>query len=161
MERSSTGWRRRQWLPFATREEPFSIEPPASPISQLADECCFRRRASFLRRPLPRAGHCDRPSRRAASATQGMPYPGPCRSAVTAPQPTSDDVADCGKTTPCSAPGTERCQARASLAGGGPAAAIVVTRMNAVAPTAIAPMIEKTTCHASEGIVCFTMPWVA
>ena len=28
-------------------------------------------------------------------------------------------------------------------------------------PTAIAPMTENTVCHVSDGMVCFTMPWVA
>jgi hypothetical protein len=40
-------------------------------------------------------------------------------------------------------------------------AAIAVTRANAVMPTAIAPMTEKTNCHVSDGMVCFTMPCVA
>jgi hypothetical protein len=36
-----------------------------------------------------------------------------------------------------------------------------VTRMKAVTATAIAPTTENTICHASEGMVCFTIPWVA
>ena len=43
----------------------------------------------------------------------------------------------------------------------GPGAAIVVIRTKAVTPTAIAPMTEKTICQVSDGMVCFTMPWVA
>lgn len=36
----------------------------------------------------------------------------------------------------------------------------VVTRTNAVTPTAMAPITEKIICHVSDGMVCFTMPWV-
>ena len=35
------------------------------------------------------------------------------------------------------------------------------TRVNVVTPTAIAPMTENTNCQVSDGMVCFTMPWVA
>ena len=52
-------------------------------------------------------------------------------------------------------------QARAMPWLDGLAAAIPATRMNAVTPTAIAPMTENTTCQVSDGMVCFTMPCVA
>ena len=53
------------------------------------------------------------------------------------------------------------CHARAMPCPDGPGAAIAATRTNAVTPTAIPPTTEKMICHMSEGMVCFTMPWVA
>ena len=53
------------------------------------------------------------------------------------------------------------CQARARFWLDGPVAAIPATRANAATPTAIAPMTENMSCQVSEGMVCFTMPWVA
>ncbi len=53
------------------------------------------------------------------------------------------------------------CQAPAGLRPTGPAAAMPVTRANAVTPTATAPMTENTNCQVSDGMVCFTMPCVA
>ena len=52
-------------------------------------------------------------------------------------------------------------QVRARPRPDGSSAGAATTRMNAVTPTAIAPMTEKTICHVSDGIVCFTIPWVA
>ena len=91
----------------------------------------------------------------------GPSHPRLHQSAPTAVSPTSANGAGAAMVMPEPDNGNEGCQARASLEAGGVAAAIAVTRMKAVAPTATAPMIEKTTCHASEGMVCFTMPWVA
>ena len=52
-------------------------------------------------------------------------------------------------------------QALTMLRLAGPVAAIPATRANAVTPTEIAPIIEKAICQVSDGMVCFTMPWVA
>ena len=41
------------------------------------------------------------------------------------------------------------------------AVAIPATRTKAVMPTAMVPTTENVICQASDGIRCFTMPWVA
>lgn len=51
--------------------------------------------------------------------------------------------------------------ARAMPCSAAPGGAIMVRRMNAVMPTAIAPTVAKTTCKVSDGMVSFTMPKVA
>jgi len=61
----------------------------------------------------------------------------------------------------CPTNGDRRRQARTGPWPGGTAAAIAAMRVNAVAPTATAPINEKTICQASDGMVCFTMPCVA
>ena len=54
----------------------------------------------------------------------------------------------------------DHARARSRLDGLGVAAS-PATRTKAVIPTATAPKIENAICHASDGIRCFTMPWVA
>lgn len=55
----------------------------------------------------------------------------------------------------------EQDQVRGTPRADGSGAEIAFTRTNAVAPTAIAPITEKTNCHVSDGIVYVTMPRVA
>ena len=52
-------------------------------------------------------------------------------------------------------------QVLAKFPGDGWALAMPATRTNAVQPTAIAPITENICCQASDGMACFTMPWVA
>ncbi len=88
----------------------------------------------------------------------GTPSRGSTRSAFATPaSPTETTLA---QTSPCLvlANSDGNRQARASLWPRGTVDAIPATRMNAVAPTATAPMIEKTTCQISDGMVCCTMP---
>lgn len=51
--------------------------------------------------------------------------------------------------------------ARAMPCSAGSGGAVIVRRMNAVMPTAMAPAIAKITCQVSDGMVSFTMPKVA
>ena len=73
----------------------------------------------------------------------------------------ADEDADADIALSGRADGDGNRQARASPWPGGVLAANPATRMNAVAPTATAPTIEKTICQASEGMACFTTPCVA
>lgn len=52
-------------------------------------------------------------------------------------------------------------EARAIPCPAGPGGAIMVRRMRAVMPTAMAPATAKTTCQVADGMVSFTMPKVA
>ncbi len=54
-----------------------------------------------------------------------------------------------------------RCQPLAMPRPAGSGAAIAAIRRNAAMPTAIAPTTEKAICQVSDGMACFTMPWVA
>lgn len=123
----------------------------ASPVAELLPG------DARYRVPVVEIGHC----RKSVRDRLGPSHSGLRRSPPTAVSPASADGAGAAMVMPGPDNGNEGRQARAGLEAGGVAAAIAVTRMKAVAPTATAPMIEKTTCHASEGMVCFTMPWVA
>lgn len=52
-------------------------------------------------------------------------------------------------------------QVLAGVCPAGSGAAMDVTRTNAVTPMATAPIAEKMACQVSEGMRCFTIPWVA
>ncbi|KON63987.1 hypothetical protein KOEU_24620 [Komagataeibacter europaeus] len=53
------------------------------------------------------------------------------------------------------------CQTRAMLPLAGSGGAMPVKRTNAVMPTAIAPITEKKSCQAADGIIIWARPWVA
>jgi len=96
------------------------------------------------------------------SAATRPVFPVQRRSAPHTPiAPTCDDGSDHDHDCPSLPDGDDEDQARARFRPDGAAAAIPATRTKVVMPTATAPMAQNVICHASDGIRCFTMPWVA
>ncbi len=155
----STGRRRRRWRPPATGNDPHDFTGaapsrpghlPAPDMTGHHPEPTFIR--SILIGPVSPAV-CHQTLRGSCS----RPHADPCAMAIRKPV-TNGDAAHPVR---CNATDSLPLQARAVVSVERSVAAIPTTRRKAVTPTAIAPMTEKTICHVSDGMVCFTMPWTA